>query len=729
MSINTELELRLQFFDYLFEDRSGFLSVAYSPKKNKNEFKERWFNWPEQREGMGAFIEEIKQNNNVWFSVNQFKRPKRAREYALPTNLVWADLDYCNPAQITPAPQCRIESSPHKYQAFWRLDEQIPPEDAQTLSKRIAYAYADEGVDKSGWDIEQLLRVPFTFNYKYDNGAVSVPEVKILAAFEARLPVALFEEVTVVTPEEQLEGVEPMPDIMALPDVNNIIYAKRHELRKTSFATTFGEEPTEDWSGVMWHLLMICFEVGMDKEEAFAIALAAKCNKYARDNRPISYLWREVLKADLKAKQIAQIFDDPKPLLIPLLFDGTEPPDNIVEGYKEWAVEATDAVPEYHELACCILLSTLMASGLFVETSFGKVVPNLWGLVLGDSTLTRKTTAMKMAMQFVGDIDREVLISTGGSVEGLLTSLAGRPNKVSVFHRDEVAGLIDEMNNKSYLSGMAETLTRLYDVPEFHTHTLRKENIVITSPVFIFFGGGIRDKMYSLLTEQHVLGGFLPRFLVVGGDADFNKIRPVEALAPQLGETRRSLLNVFTDLHTAYNEDTELAVPEAGTVLKIPRTTEVTFDSKAWKYFQDIQMLMAKEAHESSFSLIAQPTFDRMAWSCLKMGMLLAAARQKPKNDKISVKLSDMQAAAFYVQKWGTHMIDLIQNVGKSTPERMVMRVLAHIKRRPGCTRSEISAHHHLQKRELDMVLDTLEDRGQIRKEKIGNGYRIYPIG
>lgn len=728
MSINTELELRLEFFDYLFEEREGFLCIAHAPKINKEKFKEKFYSWPDQREAMGSYLESIKLGNNVWFGVNLFRMTKRSRDYAVPTNLVWADLDYCDPGLITPTPQCRIESSPRKFQAFWRLDEQIDPLEAQTLSKRIAYAYSEQGADKSGWDIEQLLRVPFTYNYKYDNGSVEVPLVTILSKFEARLPVEVFKEVTVVTPEEKLEETEAMPDIMALPKVENIIYAKQNELRKTSFVDTFREEPTQDYSSALWHLINICLEVGMTKEETFAVALEAKCNKYARDNRPISHLWREVLKAELKQKSLQVMFDDPKPLVIPAIFDGKQPPESVIDNYKEWAVQATDAVEEYHEVACCILLSCIASSGLYLSMSFNKFYPNLWALILGDSTLTRKTTAMNMAMAFVADIDRDVVISTGGSTEGILTQLAGRANKVSVFARDEVAGLIDEMNNKSYLAGMSETLTRLYDVPDFHTHTLRKEQIVISNPLFVFFGGGIRDKMYTSLNEQHVMSGFLPRFLVVGGNADFDKIRPAQLLAPGLGEVRRQLLDKFTDIHTVYNEDAVLEIPEAGSSVLIPRTTEVVIEDKAFAYFQDIQMLMAKEAHESSFALMAQPTFDRMAWSALKMAMLFAAARQKPKDGKIKVKMKDMQAAAYYIQKWGTHMIDLIQNVGRSTPERTIMRVLEHLKRRSGCTRSELSTHHHLNKRELDIVLDTLEDRGQIRKEKIGNGYRIYPI-
>jgi len=722
----TATNLRLQFFDYLFEEREGFLCIAHAPAKDgrKKEFKQKFFSWPDQREAMGQYVDEIAIGNNIWFGVNLFRRPERKRDFAIPTRLVWADLDYCNPGEVTPAPQCRIESSPKRFQSFWRLDEVVTAEVAQNYSKRIAYAYAEQGADKSGWDIEQLLRVPFTYNYKYDTGNSHVPEVKLIAALEPLLPVEVFEAVTEPTFEEAAESEEPMPNVLALPSVANIIYAYQSELRRTAFNDVFTNEPASDWSAAMWNLINICLEAGMDKEETFAVTLESKCNKYDRDDRPINYLWREIIKAELKQKNLSLILDEAAPLKMPELFSGSEPPESIIDDYKEWAIEATDAVVEYHELACTMLLSSILSSGMFLNTSFGKVLPNLWGLILGDSTLTRKTTAMKMAMEFVGEIDREIVVATDGSVEGVLTALASRPNQVSVFYKDEVSGFIDSINRKDYLAGMPETLTQLYDVPEFFTRRLRKETITITNPVFVFFGGGIRDKMYGLLNDEFILSGFLPRFLIVGGDADLTKLRPTGPLPVELGNRRAQLREKFVDMHSVYNDMATIEIPEANTSFQIPTQTEVVLNDDAWKFFQDTELLLAKEASASAFSMVAQPTFGRLAWSSLKMGMLLAAARQKPnKNNEIRVRVADLQAAAWYVQKWGVHTIDLIQNVGRSANQRMVSRVYEHIRRRSGCTRSELSRHYHLQKRELDLILDTLVDRGQIRVKKAGSGF------
>lgn len=104
-----------------------------------------------------------------------FSKPKRKKEYALPTNLLWADLDPVHPSSCRLRPSVAWESSPGRYQALWFLTSELEPERAAQLSKRIAYA---DGGDKGGWDLTQVLRIPGTQNFKYD----SAPEVQLLWA-------------------------------------------------------------------------------------------------------------------------------------------------------------------------------------------------------------------------------------------------------------------------------------------------------------------------------------------------------------------------------------------------------------------------------------------------------------------------------------------------------------------------------------------------------------------
>ncbi len=720
-----ETSIRQQFLDYVFNGNEGYVCIATQDPK-KDDFKQSFFRWPQQKKEIVAYVAASSPRKNVWFGVNLLTKSERRKEWCLPTNLVWADLDEIDPDTIDPKPPIVIESSPGRFQALWRLDQIVDPQVAEDYSKRIAYSV---GADKSGWDLTQLLRVPLTYNFKYEIEGQEVPEVKLIRGLQTVVPAQIFEALP--KPPQAVDPVleQDIPD--DLPNADAVMYKYWMELRDTAFSKLHENIPDDkdDWSGLLWREINICLEAGMDAVEVFAVVLESKCNKYERDNRPARYLWRDVLKAEAQQNRTPQFADDFVPLTMPeLVSDGEAKtlPKTFVEEYVEWATVQTDAVSEFHELTAFILLSSILASGLKLNTTYGTMIPNLWGLVLGESTLTRKTTAMSMAMSMLGEIDEELVLATDGSAEGLLTGLATRPNRVSLFYKDEVSGFFDSINRKDYLAGMPETLTQLYDVPPFYTRRLRKETISIVKPVFIFFGGGIREKVYQLVSEEYVLSGFLPRFLIVSGEADISQVRRTGP-ATQKGDLRRGTLKAALErLHELYVREETMKI--GGQTASVVSVTEVFLTDGAWNRYGDIEMEMAKVASESPVSMLALPTFERLSRSILKMSMLLAAASREPENRNLFVQESDIVAAARYVQKWGKYSIDLILNAGLGMYEGTLKKVLRSIQRNPGIHRSTIMRNHHLSRRDMDEAIGTLEDRGHIRVEKKGKLQQIWAL-
>jgi DNA-binding TFAR19-related protein (PDSD5 family) len=488
-----------------------------------------------------------------------------------------------------------------------------------------------------------------------------------------------------------------------------------------------------DWSAILWREIMICVEAGMEREEVFVVAASSKVNKYARDNRPIRHLWADVLKAWNSKAAFATIAGElDYQLEFPILVTEDEYenlPQTFLDDYVEWGVEATDATPQYHELSGAILLSAILADGIHVKTSFGKIIPNLWGLILGESTLTRKTTAMRMAMDFVTELDSECLLATSGSVEGILTGLSERPNKVSMFFRDEVAGFFGEMQRKDYLSGMPEALAHLYDCPPMDHRRLRKETITIVSPVFIFFGGGIRDRVYETVREDLFYSGFLPRFLIVSGEADMERVRP---MGPPSSDTkhaqRREDLRIrLADLKELYSRTVMFKVGSQTT--QIDKNIEAILTPEAWERVAQIETTLTHIANESVNPLITLPTFVRLSTSLLKLGILIAASRQEPGGDyKIKVEERDIIHSAKYVQRWGVHTAHMLGNTGKTFTERTIDKILRCVREYPGITRSDVMRRHHLTSQEGNLLFSTLDDRGLITMSKEGRGYRVYPV-
>ena len=728
-SIQTSLQL--QFFDYLFGTNEGYVCIATTPDTNdKSKWRQSFYNWPAQRNEMSSFIAGAARKN-VYFCVNLLDAPERKKDNALDTNLVWGDFDLCNPNEVDPPPQVIIESSPDRFAALWVLNETIPAKVAEDYSKRMAYRYKLDGADKTGWDLGQMLRVPFTNNFKYG----SAPEVKLLRANDDTLDPSIFEAIEVqAIVDEMGSEADNMPDFSNLPSPENVIYEYRHKLSETYFKELFAVEPEpgDDWSKILWRLINILIETGMSREDAFVVAAASKCNKYDRDKRPIRYLWREVLKA-WNAKQAFSVIagDLDNRLEFPTLVTEAECenlPQTFLDDYVEWGSEATDATPEYHELSGAILLSAVLADGLHLKTSFGKIVPNLWGLILGESTLTRKTTAMRMAMDFVTELDPECLLATSGSVEGVLSGLADRPKKASMFFRDEVAGFFSEIQKKDYLSGMAEALAHLYDCPAIDHRRLRKETITIVSPVFIFFGGGIRDRVYETVHEDLFYSGFLPRFLIVSGEADMDRVRP---MGPPPTDTkhaiRREDLRIrLADLKELYTNTVMVKIGSQSTDMQ--RDIEAKLTPEAWERIAKIETTLTLVANESANPLIALPTFVRLSTSLLKLAMLICATRQEPVNYEITVTEQDIIHSAKYIQRWGVHTAHMLGNTGKTFTERTIDKVLKCVRENPGITKSDVMRRHHFTSQDANMMFNTLVDRGLITMTKEGRGHRLHPI-
>lgn len=726
-----ESRLRAQFLDYVFDEREGFICLATGQpiKGRKDKFTQEFFKWPERKVEAIRFIEGAR-TKNVWFGVNLLSKPERIKENCLPHDIVWADLDTCHPSLLDPSPQVVIESSPDRYQALWKLDDDVPPTIAEEYARRIYSKYKINGVD-SGWALTKLLRVPYTINYKYQ----STPIVKIVTATDERIEKVLFENILIE--ELQEHGVEDvdMPDLDELPSPEMIIHEYRHNLSKTGFSNIYLVEPDEDWSAVLWQLIRICFEVGMTREEAFVVANSSKCNKYERDKRPLSHLWFDILKADTIDKTfsiVAGSLDDNMefPELLTDQERGQIKENTFIDDYIKWASNVTDASKEYHEICGSIMLSSLLADKFFLNLRFGKVFPNLWGLVLGESTLTRKTTAMEMAMEFVTELDSNAILATqDSSAEGMLSALEGRPEKVSVYYRDEVAGFFDAMSSKSYLAGMPEVLTKLYDVPNIMVRQLSKKTVSVRRPVFIFFGGGIQDRVYETVNEEFFYSGFLPRFLVVNGEANIDQVQwmspPSNVSRDQ--ETRETLKTDLREILRQY----QVQVIEAkifGEDATLSKEIEALLTEDAWEKMQAIEQILVSTAHKSSRSAVALPTFSRMAMSLLKLSILFSAIRQEPKDFEIRTELCDVLKATHYIEKWAPHSIHMMMNVGTTTSERLIQKVLRMIRDTPGITRAEVMRRCHLQSVTAKIVFSTLEERGLINMKQKGRGYQIWAV-
>lgn len=717
---------RMTFLRQVFGDNEGYVCIAYGPRNgNRKLFREEFFKWPLDAEEILALVNRVYQGNNVWYCPQLFSKRKRDKDVCSSTPSAWSDLDTCDPDLLHVEPTVLVESSPGRYQALWVFDREVDPSDAENLSQRIAYKHADDGADRSGWDITQLLRFPYTYNYKY----ATEPVIKVVSVNRNRYRLNDFDD-----DYPQVAGFEyldvPLPEEGGVPNGEEILQARKTSVNPMIWRLFQEELPeSQSWSEHLWKLEMLLFEAGFSRTEVFAIARESRCNKYRKHGQSEKYLWKDVLRAEAKHIQNTEAFASKDYTEQALVTDEerrqVEREDTFIERYITWAKSLGDAAPQYHQAGAFTALSSLLAGNVQLPTSFGTIKPNLWFMILADTTLTRKSTAMDIAMDLVMEVDPDVLMATDGSIEGLLTSLSTRPGRPSVFLRDEFSGLLEMITKKDYYAGMPELLTKLYD-GKMQKRILRKESIDVRDPCLILFTGGIKNKITSLLSFEHVSSGFMPRFIFITAESDITRVKPLGPPTDWIDNNRQAILDELEDLATFYQRETQMVINKLDIQMPTVRHKfNAQLTPEAWYRYNQLESQMLDAGMHAQRPDIMTPVYDRLAKSILKASVLLAASRQR--EEVIAVEESDIVRAAAYGENWRMFVREVMGSVGKGQYERQLDNIYNAICRRPGVSRSLIMQSYHLSARDATQLLLTLEERNLISRQKQGRGEVLFP--
>jgi hypothetical protein len=383
-----------------------------------------------------------------------------------------------------------------------------------------------------------------------------------------------------------------------------------------------------------------------------------------------------------------------------------------VERYVDWAKQVGDAAIQYHEAGAFTALSTLLAGSVRLLTRYGSIQPNLWFMILADTTLTRKSTAMDLAMDLVLEIDPDLLLATDGSVEGFMQALSTRPGRVSLFLRDEFTGFMEQMNRKDYMSGMKEFLTKMYD-GRTQKRLLKKEVITIQDPRVVLFAGGIKSKMQRIVGTEDIESGFLPRFVFITAESDPSKVRP---LGPpeETNMTGRERIMEELRLIARAHEHTE-PIQFKGKIVGVQSVpVDVKMTERSWARYNEVEQTLTQLGVDSGEDLRVTmvPMYVRLATSILKAAMLLAASRCI--DGPVTVEEMDIVRAAMYGDVWRRYAQDIIVNVGKGPLEHKIELILHAIQRKGNFARSRLMQTYHLTAREMDDIEKTLVGRGLI---------------
>ena len=170
------------FFEAIFGDATGFIFFGW--KNESGELNQQKF--VQYPDGLDLAVRLVKahEEEDFYFSPMLYEVPRRKKTTVRATPVVYADTDLFDPERFLVKPSINVESSDGHTHSYWILDKtDYPKEDVARVARAIAMTHDERdeeghkiGVDPSGWDLTQLLRVPGTTNRKVGkNEPVFVP--------------------------------------------------------------------------------------------------------------------------------------------------------------------------------------------------------------------------------------------------------------------------------------------------------------------------------------------------------------------------------------------------------------------------------------------------------------------------------------------------------------------------------------------------------------------------
>ncbi|WP_346927661.1 DUF3987 domain-containing protein [uncultured Arthrobacter sp.] len=716
-----------EFLSFLWDGIEGIAVVALMDGQG-NPSNQRFFQWPDQKPQLLEYTAK-QAATDTYTSPSLFKVTNARKRSAKAIQVVHADADTFNIEDALLEPSGIVQTSPGKSHLYWLIEDCHDPALIEPLAHSVSLAHdkATTGLDV-GWAVNKLLRVPHTSNTKYDTPFEVTYELTgltyTIAEFAAAYP-----------PVEQ--AVNQFKEMGTLPKMGTALKSLKSspELMQLLNKTNAGNV---DRSDALFLLENTLFRAGASDEAAFVICQSHPYNKFEADGKHNAdeLLWADILRARSKSELgdaeetedyevTATIEPSVKDKSVDFLTrdEKASLKSTFISDYVAWASTKTDAAQEYHVAAALMILSTVFSDFGHAVPKFGRLPLNLWFMVLGETTRSRKSTTRALGMSFikaltvVPDPDDEDAIEyhydlgSDFTPEALDNELLKRPNRSALLHRDEAQGWIQEMDKKAYMAGAKGKMTELYDGHvsgklRATGDQNRRGSVDVSLTLFLM---GIASQVADYLTQDDFRSGFLTRFIYIEAAPP-----PRSAKSDYLEQADIREVKQGDEVFTAMVKRIETARThwEGFTPSVDAPTVPVPCVPEAWerlnRFITDV--LDAAEGHQRH--QIIEAASDRLTKSILKTATLLAML-----DCCDEVQVEHMLVAINYSSSWFGHMVNMANRISESNWARAQAQVEEFLLLKGGTVKWEMVYRHFRTEMRADeflKIIQALTDAGMI---------------
>lgn len=331
--------------------------------------------------------------------------------------------------------------------------------------------------------------------------------------------------------------------------------------------------------------------------------------------------------------------------------------------YVEWASEITDAPKVYHEAVARFVLSCVVNRKVWLPFGPQKLFPNLYLLIVGPSTLKRKSWSVKLGRKLIAEIYPDFTIQETSSRQAFVSEYARRdrtPMGAGMIHIDELKGFVDRVKQGNWHQGFFQDLSTFYDGESYHrrrgVNDKEKEEYHIDDPFLNIAACCSFDWLSQSIEASDLLGGFFSRFLWIVDNEPVLKIKT----HPSAGDPAK------------YN----------CLVQKLYRINEY-IGAASWTHeANEIYEAWIQEWRVKNQGGQWDSNYDRMTFVAQKLALLHAVSRTEADQDDLAnppirITPDDLKPAIQLIMKTTLAYKEI--SVGDSRDDLMIRRVAAKI--------------------------------------------------
>lgn len=385
------------------------------------------------------------------------------------------------------------------------------------------------------------------------------------------------------------------------------------------------------------------------------------------------------------------------------------PKENFISKYIEIMSTMTSAYSEWHFAGAVSLLSVVANRKLVLYFKQSEIYTNTNFFGIGLSTVSKKTTAMKLAKKFLmrQKLDERNLPKSF-SPEGFIDILSIKPR--GYLWIDECGSLLISMN-KDYMADARDLMCDLYENQSFYRKVRKEKNeIKIINPYVSQWLMTTPTVFRENTKTSDLTSGWLLRYLYM---IPSYTTQWMDESSMTEGDIVK-LLNLEKIL-----ERLKIIINN----LKNPITMELSHD--ATDYYLKWRRKMEENVIKTKDEIVSA-VLGRLSTYVIKLAMLFEFGEQdfKSCNNKI-IKVEMITESCRLIEEYFLPVfIRLVPTIGWNEETNKLEKVLGLLQRNKFMSRSEIMRKCHLKSKDITEIIDTLIESEEITRLEKKTGQR-----